>query len=292
MLKASSQVLLPTKNESFSIKKFDETGFEASFHFHTELELTLIIEGEGKRYIGTNMSGFQNNDLVLLGSNLPHCWKLSPESSKGISMVIQFTRELFEGNFFDTPEMNIIQKLLKKSEGGIVFYGAIRDSIKKKMNKLLNEKNNFKKSILLLEILNKLASAKDCTLLNSKNEFSKQPDYGCERVNKVYNYILNNFKDTITLQEAAQIVNMTPNAFCKFFKKVTDKTLIETTIDYRINYARQQLIKTDKTITDVCFESGFKDMSHFYKMFTNRMRVSPYNYRKQFSLETELNSQL
>ncbi|MEO5909048.1 MAG: AraC family transcriptional regulator [Ginsengibacter sp.] len=277
---ASYQVILPSKTGSFMIKKFDERGFEAPFHFHQELELTFIIEGKGKRYVGTNMSGFQNNDLVLLGSNLPHCWKL--ENTKGQSMVIQFTHELFEGNFFAMPEMVHLKKLLKKSEGGLLFYGAIREFAKKNLDKLWNEKNQFRRSILLLEILNKLALTRNSMILNEKDLCVKRIDYGSDRINKVYNYIENNFQDTITLREASQIVNMTPNAFCKLFKKITDKTFIETTIDYRINHATKQLIETDKTIAVVCFESGFRDISHFYKMFTLRMGVSPFNYRKQF----------
>ncbi|MEO5650772.1 MAG: AraC family transcriptional regulator, partial [Ginsengibacter sp.] len=228
--------------------------------------------------------GFQNNDLVLFGSNLPHCWKL--ENTKGLSIVIQFTHELFEGNFFATPEMDHIKKLLKKSEGGILFYGSIREIVKKNLGKLWNEKNDFKRSILLLEILNKLALTRNSTLLNERNLFVKRIDYGSDRINKVYNYIENNFQDIITLREASQIVNMTPNAFCKLFKKVTDKTFIETTINYRINQASKQLIETDKTIADVCFDSGFNDISHFYKMFSVRMGISPFNYRKQFLQQT------
>ena len=62
---------------------------------------------------------------------------------------------------------------------------------------------------------------------------------------------------------------------------------METVIDFRINFAKQLLIETDKSIADVYFESGFRDMSHFYKMFTSRMKTSPLNYHKQFLQETE-----
>jgi AraC-like DNA-binding protein len=104
----------------------------------------------------------------------------------------------------------------------------------------------------------------------------------------VFAYIVDNFHNEISLNKAAEIIGMTPNAFCKYFKKITRKTFMETVINYRINFATQQLIKTDKTIADVCFESGFGDISHFYKMFTSRMEVSPLNYRKQFLQETNM----
>jgi AraC-like DNA-binding protein len=99
---------------------------------------------------------------------------------------------------------------------------------------------------------------------------------------------VDNFHNEISLNKAAQIIRMTPNAFCKYFKKVTRKTFMETVINYRINFAIQLLTETDKSIADVCFESGFGDISHFYKLFTSRMETSPLNYRKQFLQETNM----
>ncbi len=288
MSKASYEILTPSKSESFLIRKFDKMGFAAPFHFHPEFELTFIVEGNGKRYVGNNMSGFQKNDLVFIGTNLPHCWKLAqPKSSKAGSIVIQFSKDFLGGHFFERPELKNIQKLLKKSAGGICFYGKIIETAKKNMESILDEKNNFNKLLILLETLNKLATTKEYSLLDEKNSISEQSDYNRERINKVYAYIVDNFQDTVSLDEASEIVNMTSNAFCKYFKKITRKTFMEAVIDFRINLATQLLIETDKTIADVCFESGFRDMSHFYKMFTSRMEVSPSNYRKQFLQETE-----
>ncbi|HUZ60367.1 MAG TPA: AraC family transcriptional regulator [Hanamia sp.] len=178
--------------------------------------------------------------------------------------------------------MNLIQKLLKKSESGIEFRGKIKEQVKERMLSVLNEKDNFKKIMILLEILNKLSITREFILLNKKNTVPMQSDNNRERINKVFAYLVDHFHDEISLNEASKVAGMTPNAFCKYFKKLTRKTFIETVIDYRINFATQQLVETDKSIADVCFESGFRDMSHFYKMFTSRMEISPLNYRKQF----------
>ncbi|HUZ60368.1 MAG TPA: cupin domain-containing protein [Hanamia sp.] len=89
MSKASFEIITASKKESFLIRKFDKKGFAAPFHFHPEYELTFITEGNGKRFVGNNMAGFQNNDLVLIGSNLPHCWKINPvKNTKAGSIVI------------------------------------------------------------------------------------------------------------------------------------------------------------------------------------------------------------
>jgi AraC-like DNA-binding protein len=106
-----------------------------------------------------------------------------------------------------------------------------------------------------------------------------------ERINPVFAYLVEHFTGHVSLDAAASIAHMTPNAFCKYFKKITRKTFMETVIEYRLNYATQQLIQTDKPISDISFESGFGDVSHFYKMFKTKMHQSPLNYRKNFMRE-------
>ena len=287
MSKASIEILTAAKRESFLIRKFDKKGFDAPFHFHPEFELTSIPSGKGKRFIGNNMAGFQNNDLVLVGGGLPHCWKLAPsQNTPATSLVIQFNHNFLGNDFFDKPELETIQKLLKRSECGIEFRGKIKEQTKETMALILEEKKQFKKLILFLEILNKLSLCHEYILLNKKDSVAPQSDDNRERINKVFAYIVENFRNEILLNEASATIGMTPNAFCKYFKKITRKTFMETVIDYRINFATQQLIETDKSIADVCFESGFRDMSHFYKTFSSRMEISPLNYRKQFLKET------
>jgi AraC-like DNA-binding protein len=291
MSKASFEIITSAKRESFLVKKFDKKAFEAPFHFHPQVELTCITKGKGKRFVGNNMTGFENTDVVLVGSNLPHCWKLAPVDMKASAIVIQFNYHFLGETFFELPEMNRIKKLLKRSEAGIEFRGKMKEQTRSAMELLLEKKDHFDKMISLLDILNKLSVTKEYFLLNKKNSVDVQSHDNRERINKVFAYIVENFHDEILLNDASSIIGMTPNAFCKYFKKMTRKTFMETVIDYRINFATQQLVETDKSVADVCFESGFRDMSHFYKTFSSRMEMSPLNYRKHFLRETGIEEQ-
>jgi AraC-like DNA-binding protein len=276
MLKASFEIITAAKRESFVIKKFDKKGFQAPFHFHPEIELTCITEGKGKRFVGNNMTGFEKSDLVLIGPNLPHCWKLScSKKDKGGSLVIHFNYDFLGKDFFDSPEMVQVLKLLKRSEAGIEFQGKLKEQVMEQMKLVMDEKNHFKKLMLLLEILNRLSVSREYALLNKNNSVSVQTDDNRERINKVFAYIVENFHDDVFLNKASAIIGMTSNAFCKFFKKMTRKTFMETVISYRINFATQQLTETDKSIADICFESGFRDVSHFYKTFSTNMQMRP-----------------
>jgi AraC-like DNA-binding protein len=287
MIKASYEVLQPASGHSFLVRKFGKSAFDAPYHFHEEFELTYIVHGSGKRYVGSHMENFSSGDLVLLGSNLPHCWKLEQDAGveDASAIVIQFSVNFMGEEFFNKPEMQNIKKLFQKSGSGISFHSGVRSAIIRNMLLLTEEKSNFKMLITLLEMLQRLAGTAEYTLLDQQRSVAERSRAEQERINPVFAYLVDNFRGQVSLDEASGIAHMTPNAFCKYFKKITRKTFMETVIEYRLNYATQQLIQTDKPISDISFESGFGDVSHFYKMFKTKMHQSPLNYRKTFMRE-------
>jgi AraC-like DNA-binding protein len=285
MIKASYEVLQPTSGHSFLVRKFGKTAFDAPYHFHEEYELTYILNGRGKRYVGSNMEDFASGDLVLLGANLPHCWKLETDLAdcqEASAIVIQFSANFLGNDFFSKIELLGIKKLLQKSGNGMRFNAGTRKAVNSSLKQLTEEKSNFKMLIGLLEILQRLAVSNEYALLDQQRSVAEQSRADQERINPVFAYLVENFRGQVSLDEASGIAHMTPNAFCKYFKKITRKTFMETVIEYRLNYATQQLVQTDKPISEISFDSGFGDVSHFYKMFKNKMHQSPLNYRKTF----------
>jgi len=292
MIKASYEVLQPVNGQSFLLRKFDKLAFNAPYHFHPEYELTYILQGSGKRFVGSHMEDFEAGDLVLLGPNLPHCWKLETEGEKhedAGAIVIQFNANFLGDDFFNKTELQYIKKLLKKSGSGISFHSGTQAAVNRGLLNLSGETNNFKLLMGLLEMLQRLASSAEYSLLDQNRMVAEPSLAEQERINPVLAYLVENFRHPVSLDVAAGIANMTTNAFCKYFKKITRKTFMETIIEYRLNYAIQQLVQTDKPISDISFDSGFGDVSHFYKMFKLKMHLSPLNYRKKFmrSLEDE-----
>jgi AraC-like DNA-binding protein len=293
MLQASIEVLqAPSSGQSFLMKVFGAVAFTAPYHFHPEYELTLILGGRGKRYMGSHMDDFGPGDLALVGSNLAHCWKLDvqpgEESDAGAgdagagAIVVQFTEDFLGTEFLSKAELAPIARLLQRSHGGIGFRGATRERISKRLRALPSEANGFRRLVCLLEILQELAVSTDDVYLDPKRVRGAEALADQERTHPVFAYLVENFRGSISLNKAAEIAGMTPNAFCRYFKKITRKTFMETVIEYRLNHATQQLIQTDKPVSSICFESGFGDISHFHKTFRSKMRLSPLNYRKKF----------
>lgn len=273
---------LNTGNQSFLVRKFIEKVFSAPYHFHPEYELTLIVRGSGKRYVGSHMQNFFSGDLVLLGPNLPHCWKTENEAAgKSESIVIQFREDCMGEDFFNKPEMQAIRNLLNKSNNGVYFKDDV-DALKQKMIVLLNEKDDCRKFITLIDLLHTLTLTSAQTILNRKHYYDALSFNEKERINKVMAYIVDNFQQEISLNDAAALINMSTHAFCKYFKKITRKTFVEAVNDYRIDFAARQLAHTDNAVAQIGYDSGFNDISNFYKTFKERMKLSPLSYRKAF----------
>lgn len=307
MLKASYEVLQPTAGHSFLIKSFGERAFTAPYHFHPEYELTLITEGSGKRYVGHHMADFNAGDLVLIGPHLPHCWKLeaSPPHCPAGAIVIQFAPDFLGKEFFSKAELSPIHNLLQNSGCGIQFLHpdslphpderrqrtaaaqrTTAPAVEERIRSLAAGTNDFRRLIGLLEILQELALSRNSVLLDTRRITAELPPIDRERIHPIFAHLVENFRGEVSLAAAAAVIGMTPNAFCRYFKKITRKTYMETVIEYRLNYATQQLVQTGKPISAICFDSGFSDISHFYKMFRSRMQVSPLHYRKKFMQET------
>lgn len=288
MMKPTFESLHTMTDHSFLVRRFNEKAFSAPYHYHPELELTLILEGEGKRYVGNNMSPFGAGDLVLLGSNLPHCWKLEDgikHKKPASSAVLQFRPDCFGEGFFRRNETRSIGRLLQKSGSGIQFYGATAAEAATRLQNMEKENHPFKKMIAFFEILQLLAESNELIWLNKKGETLLHSFDDQSRINNVMAYIVDHFRQQITLENAASIAGMTPTAFCKYFKRATRKTFIETVTEFRINYSMQQLVHTDQPVSHICFESGFGDVSYFYKTFREKKKMSPLQYRKKFRKE-------
>lgn len=289
-MKATYEQLIENMGSSFLYRQFSLPSFNAPYHFHPELELTFIKQGRGTRFVGSQISDFEAGDLVLLGKNIPHCWLNTPEgineggnlmADAAQSIVIQF-KEDFMGNAFGCiPEMAAINQLFQKAQAGILIQEKTRDRVQDKMYKM-ETTHPFNKLMNLLDILQDIALSDDIKLIDVQFSSYKLSSLDTERFQKVYAYIIENYPKDIVLDKIAAIAHLTPTAFCRYFKKMTRKTLIEVVTEFRIKHACQLLTTVDKPISDICFESGFGNISYFNKEFKKAIGRSPLNYRKLF----------
>jgi len=278
------EAIKPNIGSSFTSLKFQRNENIKShvWHYHPEVELIFVCKGSGKRQIGSNISYFSDGDLVLIGSNLPHCGLTNENTNNDYEMVIQFKPDFLGENIWDTPEMQRISALLEKSKAGIVFNENIKKTVGKKIADM-HEMSSLSKLLNFLEILDELATTQDYRILNAGKYYLQTQVEDNERINHIFNYVKDHFKEQITLEEIADLANMKVPSFCRYFKKITNKTFTQFVNEYRITHSLKLLAEQPLSITEVCFESGFNNFSYFNKTFKEYIKKSPSQYRKEFN---------
>jgi AraC-like DNA-binding protein len=258
-----------------------------NWHYHRELELLYVIRGEGTRYVGDSIEPFFSGDLVLVGSNVPHFWQSDARYFAGdptISaelVLTQFLPDLL-GEGFTLSEFTAIRQLIARAQQGIKFGERARRHAGPLLLELTKEGGPGAARLLgLLHVLNFLALTDDYTLLSRIGHPSLLNDASTVRLRRVCSFLLDHYLEPIRLSEVAALANMSEKAFCRFFKRGTQKTLVQFVNDLRISHACKLLIAGQLSVSEVCFASGFNNLSHFNRMFKRTLGSSPQRYRGQ-----------
>lgn len=260
--------------------------FDYSWHYHKECELIFILNGHGYRYVGNNIEIFSSNELVLLGSNLPHCWinEVNAEEQSPHAVVVYLKEDFFEQPWFESSEFDSIRNLLELSKKGIKFSQGAALRLKGKC-KALAKLQPIKRFILLLEILQDLSesSKAEYRLLCDQDFSGVLNPINNERINLIYKYIETNYDKKITLADVAEEVCMSAGYFSRFFSKTMKKSFFEFLNEYKVSRSCKLLIETDKSISEVCYEAGFESIPFFYRQFKKFKGCQPKQYRLNYS---------
>src|SRR6202012_393273 len=258
------------------------------WHFHPELELTLIRKGKGIRLVGDSLEEFDDGDVILLGSNLPHMWRndhayFEKDSNLHIEAIAIHFKECFWGTgFFDLPEMKNIRELFDRAKQGIKIKGKTRELVQKKMEAIL-QVNGVKRIEYLLNMLEMIASSTSSSILASSGFTKTYNLTNTDKINDIYDYTFNNFKNRITIKEIAEVVNLSPHSFCRYFKTRTLKTYWQFLSEIRVGYACKMLIENRLSIGQICYESGFNNLSNFNRCFKTTTGKTPLQYFKEYA---------
>lgn len=280
--KPTLEVVEPDFGRSYTYKKFnaEKLNKDIQWHYHPEVELVYVKGGSGKRQIGSHVSYYSESSLMLIGSNLPHCGFTDRFTANKQETILQLNEKFLGDGFFDVPEMQEVKDLFEMAKGGIAFRGATKE----KAGALLEGmeyQDEFERLISLLHILRILSQSQEFRVLNAGGFALEAGIKDNDRLNVVFNHVKANYKEEITLEEIADLVSMTIPSFCRYFKKMTNKTFTQFVNEYRLVHASKLLAEQPITITDVCYECGFNNFSHFSKSFKAFTGYSPSDYRKQ-----------
>jgi len=283
-MKAVSFQIPKAEKESYRVQIDKVPYFYDLFHYHQELQITLIQKGYGTCMIGDYISSFKPGDLFVIGQNLPHVFNSDKsfyeQEEKGCLSTTIFLSPLFIGsNFFELEELTDLRGFIQNAKRGIRF-------TTKNKTKLLDSFQSIKSSkasrgvINVLELCIRLNADKNASYLSHVDYkyISKESDG--QVLNAVFQFTLNNFRDNIQLGTVANMANRSPASFCRFFKKRTRKTYISFLNEIRIQEACSLLLKPNFNISEICFQTGFNNISNFNRQFKKITGFTPKGYRE------------
>tara|TARA_R110002012_G_scaffold321944_1_gene552589 strand:- start:35558 stop:36397 length:840 start_codon:yes stop_codon:yes gene_type:complete len=276
MVKAQPFKIAKKIHESITVQVDKTSEFYSKLHQHEEIQVSFIKKGEGKLIIADSAHSFKKGALFCIGSNHPHVFK-SSENSEGVHMIsLFFTRKSFEDCYAHIPELAQLKAFFTKTELNFKINtdtGHLHELIE-----TIVRSDKLSRCILFFQIIQLILNAKSIQLSEFK-ALKNITDIEGKRMQVVFDYVIKNFQNQISLNNVADLIHMTPNAFCRFFKQRTNKTFFQFLIQFRIEHACQLLENSsDSSMENIAIASGFNSVSNFNRHFKTLKSKSPSAY--------------
>jgi AraC-like DNA-binding protein len=271
--------VIPKPDKAGLIYQVDKVNlFYDKLHQHEEIQLSYIVEGSGTLVVGDTINNYNKGDILVIGSAIPHVFKSDSKGLKKSHMItLFFTKQSFGDSFFNLEELKEIQPFFERSKYGFKPQSHIEEM--KNLFLKLEKASKLNRFIILLQLLNYMVRS-DYTSLSSFVYDKKYSLVEGDRMRNVFEFTLNNYSEDISLDAVSKVANMTKNAFCKYFKKRTNKTYIQFLNEFRVEKASKLLQeKNDYSIAEIAYMSGFRNMSNFNRIFKAIKSETPSQFK-------------
>lgn len=286
-IKYQREITSLSDQDSFLVMNRVRDTFDYPVHFHPEMELNFIENGKGmRRTVGFNTEPIDDYELVLVGPNVYHGWEMHNCNHSVQEVTIQFHNDLFSQSLLRRSLMRSLKDMFDRSVHGILFEKKEVEKIAPRILKVseLEGINYFIELFSILYDLSKTPGQKLLSAAISTDDEFKNSD----KIKMFYTYIKKNYAKKITLDEVAQLMNMSKVSFNRFMKKTTNHTFVEFLNDVRIDNASRLLVEEDHTISEIAFMCGFNNIANFNRTFKKIKGLTPSKYRKEFETVTNV----
>lgn len=268
------------------VKWDDFPHFTYPWHFHSEFEIVYILKSTGKRFVADSIESFKEGDITLIGSNLPHFWKSNAAlentgTTRVNAIVVQFHKDFFRDEIHSYSEFHAINELLKRAASGIHFQDPASEKIGKRLKRLL-KLNGLERLLYFIKLMDLMARTENYRVLASKSYLLEEHKELSKRLDKIMHFIITNYQRKISQEEVATKIGMSTAAFCRYFKEKTGKNFIFFVNEMRIGYSCKLLTENSLSISQICFECGFNNISNFNRVFKRQTGFTPGGYQQQF----------
>ncbi|WP_266206215.1 AraC family transcriptional regulator [Pontibacter kalidii] len=260
--------------------------FYDKLHQHPEIQLSCILEGEGKLIVGDYIGRFGPGDIFLLGQNVPHVFRSDDayyqhdEARQSHSIILFFDLRAFGEAFWAAEEMQEVKEFFEQLSGCYKVCLAEPDNFVEQVRQL-HHRHHLSKVVGALQLVDELMHKAALQRLNLADQMHNLSEREGKRMEQVLQFLVDESHRQLTLEEVASVANMSREAFCRFFKERTRKTLVTFLNELRLSNACQALLHSDQTIASIAFTCGFANLSHFNRVFIKTIGTTPRNFRRQ-----------
>ncbi|ASB48985.1 AraC family transcriptional regulator [Alkalitalea saponilacus] len=273
------------EDDCFLVFDRERSLFTFPVHFHPEYEINFIANAQGgRRVVGDHIEEIDEYELVMVGPNLYHGWENYRNTGKQLlhEITIQFPKDIFEGPLMGKNILKPIRDLLQNAARGIAFSKETAKQAEPRLHNL-TQKRGFDSFLEFQSLLYDLSISRNQKLLTNISFQHYSDFHNSERIEKIYNHVKANFNKKIMLEEAAQMLNMSVVSFSRLIKQRTGKSFIEFINEIRLGHATRLLIETNKSVSEICYECGFNNISNFNRTFKRKQGCTPSEFRVNFN---------
>ncbi|MEM9648399.1 MAG: AraC family transcriptional regulator [Bacteroidota bacterium] len=269
------------KNEALVYQVDREHVFYNQLHQHGEIQISFVEKGFGSLVVGDTISEYKENDILVIGGFLPHVFRSEPKATnQSVMCTLFFDKDAFGETFFDIPDLASLEGFFQKSKHGIKVLSN-KNAIIALFNSL-SKQNKVEQVATLLLVLNLISNAKTTPLSSFVYKKMYSDDEG-KRMGDVFRFAMEKFQEPITLDQVSDVANMSKNAFCRYFKKRTNKTFFQFLIEIRVEQASKHISSgAEQSISLIAEGCGFKNMANFNRKFKQIKGCTPSQYRAKF----------
>lgn len=280
-MKAPVKKILFKSNTTYSISVYKENEISVPWHLHASPQILFSKGLKGMLLLGKRIETITEDNIFFIASNLPHSYKFSKKTKGAESSYLNII--YLNTNKIKSLSQNFAEfQSLRQNFNNFGYSFNVTKKEARKFPPLFDDiegKSQLDQALHVFKILDVLGSAKKLKILSSPN-LSINDNPKEERMNKILAFTYENFTNPVELNDVAEMVHLTKESFCRYFKQKTNQTYISFLLELRINFACQKLQFTNYTIKDIAYESGFSNVPHFNNHFRKIMNMTPSEFRK------------
>jgi AraC-like DNA-binding protein/quercetin dioxygenase-like cupin family protein len=267
---------------AITVRDVTANNFTYPWHYHPELELILIVQGRGLRYVADSIHEFEPGDLCLVGGGTPHCWLSRPTPGQPVrALVIQFPRDVFGDGFLDLAATQSLVALLKRASLGLVIDDPTRGEVATRMWQLTDPSiTDLDKLLGLLSMLATMARSPSCRTLSLTSGHRPETERDATRAGRLMRHIHDHATERLSQREVAGLVSMSPGAFSRFFTRHFGKPFVAYVAEVRVGHACRLLLEGDMNISEVAYQVGFNNLANFNRHFLRLKGTTPSAFRR------------